>query len=165
MSRFIHLAHLKDPSFVKAGAYITRGQQIGFIGNTGAAYNGSHLHIECTKSKPLTWTVYPTGLSIRRVKELYDDPSFLFKDGIPCDFTYKGYGWLQWTGTVFHPAIDANSPNDFGKPVFSPVNGRVQFSEGVSAWNKWGRKLLPSFYNKGFGNHLWIEVDEANSGI
>ena len=164
MSRFVHLAHLKDPPFVKVGSYVKRGQQIGNIGKTGAA-QGSHLHIELAKGKPPTWTFYPAGLSIRRVKELYDDPSFLFKDGIPCDFTYKGFGWLQWTGSVFHPAVDANSPNDLGKPVFSPVNGRIQFSEGVSTWNKWGRKILPSFYNKGFGNHLWIEVDEVDPGI
>lgn len=164
MSRFAHFCHLKDPAFVRIGTYVKRGQQIGYIGNTGTS-TGAHLHIELMKNKPPSWTFYPTGYSLRRVRDLYDDPTFLFKDGIPCDFSYRGYGFLQWTGKVFHPGLDVNSPNDYGKPLYSPVNGRVQFSEGVSAWNRFGRKVLPSFFNKGFGNHIWIEVDEANSGV
>ena len=164
MSRHVHLAHLKYPSLVKVGEYVKRGQLIGYVGNTGAS-RGSHLHFEVRKDKPPTWTTYINGLSRNAVAGLYVDPAPFIKDGFPADFTYKGYGFLQWEGAGYHPGIDINSPNDDGKPVYSPVNGRVVCSEGISAWNRLGRRILPFYFNAGWGNHVWIEVDEGNPGI
>jgi len=160
------MAHLKELPLLKAGDWVKRGQLIGHIGNTGAS-TGAHLHIELLKKKPWSWYFYPKGRSKYFVKNMYLDPTFLFKDGIPCDFTYKGYGFLQWNarGRVFHPGLDANSPNDFGKPLYSPVNGRVQFAEGISSWRRIGKKIIPGYWNRGWGNHIFIEIDESNPGV
>jgi len=164
MSRYLHLAHLQHPPIVKAGEYVNRGQHIGYVGNTGNS-KGAHLHFEIRKQKPPSWTKYVNGYSKNSVKDLYIDPTTFIKDGFPADFTYTGSRFLQWDGSVWHPGIDINSPDDEGKRVYSPINGRVQFSGGVSLWKKVGRKILPSFFNSGWGNHIWIEVDEANPGL
>lgn len=164
MSRHHHICHLLKPPEVKAGRYVRRGQLIGYVGNTGHS-TGPHVHYEVMWNRPPSWTYYPTKLARDAVAKLYMNPSVFIRDGIPAAYTYTGTGFLRWDGTVFHPAIDINSPNDLGKPVFSPINGRVQFSAGASFIRNWLGKLVPSVYNNGFGNHLWIEQDEANPGI
>uniref|UniRef100_A0A6H1ZGN4 Putative peptidase n=1 Tax=viral metagenome TaxID=1070528 RepID=A0A6H1ZGN4_9ZZZZ len=164
MSRWAHLAHLKDPPIVKPGEYVRRGQLIGHVGNTGYS-SGAHLHFEIRREQPKSWTDYVDGWSSGNVRKMYEDPNPYIHDGIPADFTYKGWGYMQWSGRVWHPGLDINSPHDLGKPVYSPFNGRVQQSTGVSTWTKWGNKLIPSFYNRGWGNHIWIEINEADPGI
>lgn len=156
MSRFHHLAHLKYPPIVKVGDWVKRGQLLGYVGNTGNS-TGAHLHYEVKKSEPLSWVGYVNGWSLDRVKREYEDPSQFIKDGVPADFSYKGSGFLQWTGSVFHPGLDINSPNDEGKPVYSPVEGRVRYVAGVEGWQEVLRRWLPKYFNQGWGNHAWVE--------
>lgn len=164
MSRHAHLAHLQHPPIVKVGEYVKRGQHIGYIGNTGNS-TASHLHFEVRRVRPPTWTSYVSKYSKNAVKDLYVDPAPFIKDGVPADFTHVGSGYLQWNGFVWHPGIDINSSDDEGKKVYAPFNGRVLFSGGVSLWNKVGKRVLPSFFNSGWGNHIWIEVNEADPGV
>lgn len=162
MSRFHHFAHLKHPPLVKAGQYVERGQLLGYVGATGAA-SGAHLHYEVMKGKPPSFHFYPNGWAKKAVERLYEDPRRFIRDGFPADFTYDGWGYLEFTGKVFHPGIDINSPSDDGKPVYAPVPGRVQFSEGISGWKRFGHRILPQYVNGGWGNHLWLEEDHAKS--
>lgn len=162
MSRFHHFAHLKHVPIVKAGQYVEVGQLLGYVGATGAA-SGSHLHYEVMRGKPASWRFYPNGWAKKSVERLYENPSKFIKDGFPADFTYDGWGFLEWTGKVFHPGIDINSPADDGKPVYTPVPGRVVFAEGISFWKRLGRLVLPQYLNGGWGNHLWIEEDHVKS--
>jgi murein DD-endopeptidase MepM/ murein hydrolase activator NlpD len=99
---------------------------------------------------------------LKAVKGLYEDPTPYIKDGVPSENSQPrgGYGFLQYVrsnGGYYHPGIDANSVNDFGKPVYSPVEGRVVFVEDVS-WlkDKLGR-WTKTVYNHGWGRHIWIE--------
>ncbi len=158
MSRFHHLAHLKYPPLVKEGDWVNRGQLIGYVGTTGNS-TGAHLHYEVRKSKPVSWISYVRGMYKNTVASFYEDPSTFIKDGFPSDFTSPGWRYLQWTGNEWHPGIDINSPDDDGKPVYAPVNGRVVFSLGISKWQKVKKIILPIYHNSGWGNHIWIEEE------
>lgn len=166
MSRHIHLCHLLNPPLVPAGTYVKRGQLLGYVGSTGHS-TGPHCHMEGTWNKPVSWYQYPNKLRSVDIQHIYFDPSPFIRDGLPCAFTYKGYGFLAYAPSEggYHLGVDINSPNDLGKPVMSPVNGRVQFSEGVHWLRSAVGKLFPSVFNHGFGNHIWIECDEANLGV
>lgn len=155
---------MKDPPIATVGQYVTRGTKVGFVGNTGHSF-GAHVHMELTKGKPASFYQYPSSGSVEKIKSVYLDPTNLISGGFPCDFSYYGNKFLQPEPGGRHLGVDINSPNDLGKPVYSPVNGRVQFSEGVHWVRNWLGKLIPSVYNHGFGNHVWIEVDESNPGI
>lgn len=163
MSRFHHFAHLKDMPFVKVGDYVIRGQEIGKIGNTGHS-SGPHLHYEVCWNRPLAWRFYPNGYGKDWVKAHYQNPTPFIRVDLPAEFSYRGRGFLDWDGSAYHPGIDINSPNDLGKPVKSPVNGRVAFVEGPGFIRSALGKLIPSM-NGGFGNHVWIEMDETNPGL
>jgi len=169
MSRFHHFAHLSGIT-VKQGQYVKRGDLIGFVGNSGAS-SGAHLHYEVWKYRPTNWRQYVRGMSLAQVKERYTDPVAFTVKGIPADnsFPLAGYQFLQYVkernGGYYHPGIDLNGVNDYGKPVFAPVNGRVVFLEDASALKE---KLSNAFrlsINGGWGRHMFIEQDEANPGI
>lgn len=156
MSFFHHLAHLKYPPLVKVGDWVKRGQLIGYVGNTGNS-KGAHLHYEIQKSEPKDWNAYIKGWTLAQVKARYENPKRYIKDGIPADFTYAGWRFLQWEGTGYHPGIDLNSTDDEGKNVFSPVEGRVRYVAGVEGWRQVLRNIFPQYFNHGWGNHVFIE--------
>lgn len=155
---------MRDVPVVRVGQYIKRGQLIGYVGNTGHV-TGPHVHYEVTWNKPDSWYQYPSSWKIERLKTIYATPAPFIKNGLPCEVTFYGYTFLQPIPGGYHLGIDLNSPNDYGKPVYAPVNGRVQFSEGVHWLKNLIGRLIPSVYNHGWGNHVWIEQDEANPGL
>lgn len=162
MSRWHHFAHLEETPRVKQGQWVRRGDLIGRVGSSGAS-TGPHLHYEVMNRKPWSWHQYVHGMSYAQVKALYEDPSKFIKDGVPAEnnFPRAGYGFLQYVrsgkGGYYHPGIDLNSAEDLGKPIYSPVEGRVQFVEDVSWWKSSLGKWFKSTYNKGWGRHVWIE--------
>lgn len=164
MSRWHHLSHLKDPPKVRVGDYVMRGTILGYVGATGHA-QGAHVHYEVMRNRPPSWRFYPRGYARAWVERNYQNPSPWIKDGFPAPYSYAGYSFLSWDGRAYHPGIDINSPNDYGKPVLAPTNGRVQFTEGVNFVRTAIGRFVPSVYNGGWGNHLWIEADEVNPGI
>lgn len=42
--------HMKKPSRVAKGINVKKGQTLGFVGDTGSAASGPHLHLTCSKS-------------------------------------------------------------------------------------------------------------------
>lgn len=166
MSRFLHICHMLKPPVVSVGQYVKRGQFIGYVGNTGHS-SGAHVHMEGTWDKPNSWYQYPNKGSKEQVQKIYFDPSLFIRDNFPCPLTYYGYKFMQYAPSEggYHLGVDINSPNDLGKPIYAPCNGRIQFSEGIHWVKNIIGKLIPSVYNHGFGNHLWLECDEANLGF
>ena len=49
-------AHMQSQPVVSAGSYVSQGQTIGYVGNTGNSY-GNHLHIEVWKGSSVSNTV------------------------------------------------------------------------------------------------------------
>lgn len=146
---FHRFGHLKVAPLVKVGDIVKRGSQLGYVGATGHA-EGPHLHYDIFKERPASFFEYVRGLSGPQVSKIYLDPALYMKDGYPAVNSLRtGYSFLQWTGGLFHPGVDINSPNDLGKPFFSPVNGKVVF---VSA-PKNGAS------DHGWGNMVVVEED------
>lgn len=158
MPLYHRLAHMKDTPLVKNGDWVKRGQLIGYVGSTGNS-SGPHLHYDILNFKPTSWTTYVYGWSKNRVASAYIDPSPYIKSGVPVEnsFPLSGYRYLQNAGGYFHPGIDCNGKNDLGKPIFSPVEGRVLYTQGTT-WvkDRWGR-LVGKNYGSGWGNMVVIE--------
>ena len=142
MTQYIRFAHLKEQSFLKQGHHIKKGDLIGYIGNTGHS-TGTHLHWDCPNEyagierNPY---VYVYGLTKEQVARRYTNPAKFREGNIPAENTlpYNGYRYLEraktkWR-TYYHSGEDANSLNDYGKPVYSPVDAVVYFVATVSSW-------------------------------
>lgn len=154
---------LKPPA-VSLGQYVHVGDILGYVGSTGHS-SGPHAHVELTSGRPTSFRQYPSRAPLSWIKKNYLDPNVLVKNGLPCDVTFYGNRFLQPVGMGLHLGVDLNSMSDLGKPIKSPCNGRVQFAEGVNWVRTALGRLIPSVYNAGFGNHVWIEVDEAKPGF
>lgn len=143
--RYHHLAHMKTKPLVSIGSVIEKGVLIGYVGKTGTEYD--HCHYEIARAKPPTWTFYPVGMSKAWVEANYVNPADWIKDGLPATDSQPnaGLAWLQYwkPHNVYHPGKDINSLNDGGKPIYSPVRGRVAF--------------VSSKIDNGWGWHIWIE--------
>lgn len=144
---FHRFGHLKVAPLVKVGDVVKRGDKLGVIGATGNA-EGPHLHYDIFKERPASFLEYVRGMSGPDVSNKYLNPAQYMKDGFPAVNSLRtGYAYLQWTGGLFHPGVDINSPNDAGKPFHSPVNGVVAF---VSA-------PRPGEPDHGWGNMVVVE--------
>lgn len=109
------------------------------------------------------WWSYTQGMSLAQVKAIWVDPEPFIKGDIPMPNTYPRAGWqyLQWerSNRYFHPGIDINGINDFGKPVYAPVDGRVVAVFGTSWVKNALKKLVKVDFNHGFGCFVVIEQD------
>jgi hypothetical protein len=80
---------------------------------------------------------------------------YVVLQGLTTDYLMGGYGYLQWTGSVFHEALDLNSMGpgnaDLGAAVVTPLDGVVTF---VEHWNGW---------ETGFGHHVAVWVDDGRA--
>lgn len=163
MSRFHHFAHLSKIA-TTLGKYVKRGELIGYVGNSGNS-TGAHLHYEVTKNKPVTWWKYVKGMTLAQIKFVYTDPAVFIKNKLPMDnsLPLAGYTYLQYvrSGNYYHPGIDLNSVNDYGKPVYAPVSGRVVFLEDGSSVKESLYSWFRLSMNQGWGRHIFIEQDES----
>lgn len=141
--------HLKDTPQVKVGQILEPGDHFGFVGTTGNS-TGPHCHYDIFKEKPYKWTLYPTDKwTVEEVRKVFLDPTpIIANTQLPAPNTLpkNGSQFLQWNGSCYHPGVDINSTNDDGKPLRSPVYGRVVYVG----------TLLERLYS-GLGNFLVIE--------
>jgi murein DD-endopeptidase MepM/ murein hydrolase activator NlpD len=162
MSLYHRLSHLKSSPIVKKGEWVKRGQQIGLVGTSGAS-SGPHLHYDIFNTLSLGFTFYVYRWSLSKIKSTFSNPAPYIKQGVPSDWSIPmtGYKFCQFVqdrknGNYYHPGIDVNGVNDYGKPVYSPVEGRVLYVQAPTdkIWSKlfgW----LP--WGKGWGNMVVIE--------
>lgn len=73
----------------------------------------------------------------------------------PGNILMGGWGYLTWTGSVYHEALDLNSMGggdaDLGALVVAPLAGVVTFAE---QWDGW---------QDGFGTHLALLIDDPQA--
>lgn len=132
MPRYHRLAHQLEIPPVKVGQWINYGDLIGKCGSTGNS-SGPHCHydIPLVNLGYTKWRGYVRGLSKGQVRSQYADPKPFIKNNYPikAELPLIGYKFLQPVyekGSVyFHPGQDLNGINDLGKPIYSPVEGRV----------------------------------------
>jgi murein DD-endopeptidase MepM/ murein hydrolase activator NlpD len=63
----------------------------------------------------------------------------------------NGYGWLQWTGKVYHPGVDYNRGygwQDLGDPIYAVARGKVTYVKNKDT--------------DGWGKHLFIKHKDIN---
>ncbi len=168
MPDYHRLGHMKDAPLVKIGDWVERGRLIGYVGTSGAS-SGPHCHYDifgCSLDyiKRLGgFCFYVYRWSLMAVKDLFKDPAPFIKDGIPCAWSIPqvGYHYCQGVrdsknGYYYHPGEDVNGVNDFGKPIYAPVTGRVVYVQAPKdrAWNRLFGWLA---WGKGWGNMVVIE--------
>lgn len=164
MPLYHRLAHMLETPLVKKGDWVKRGQVIGKVGSTGKS-SGPHCHYDILVSHlPATvmnFTQYVYGLAMHQVRAKYADPKPYIKDAIPMDRSLPsiGYHYLQYVanGNYYHSGEDCNGVNDLGKPIKSPVEGRVVFVLGTSWIKNIFGKIIGKNYNSGWGNMVVIE--------
>lgn len=130
MSRYFRLAHLKEPPFVSGGDWVTPQQQIGLLGNTGHS-TGPHLHMDAVTRFQTNWNLY------------YQIPFSCYVNTLPWAKLAFPHEEMYVTSrhSWKHRGVDINCPNDLGKPVFSPVNGRVVYVDKLGKTD-WGFFLV-----------------------
>lgn len=156
------LGHLKNQPLVRVGDWVKKGQLLGYCGTSGAS-SGPHAHYDVFNTDRFGYTFYVRGWGLNHVKEYFTDPSPYIKDNCPMQNSLPkaGFGYLQFVreknGFYYHPGIDVNMANDYGKPILSPVEGRVVYVtkpvgkvwKSLFGWVNW---------NSGWGNMLVIEM-------
>ncbi len=174
MPSYHRLGHLKSAPLFGIGASVNRGDLVGYVGTSGAS-SGPHLHYDII-TMPLEsvkalggFIFYVYRRSYVWVKARFSDPTPFIKNGIPCAHTVPqtGYKYLQGVrdrsyGLYFHPGIDVNGVNDYGKPVYSPVYGRVVYSQAPRD-RVWSRLFGWLPWGNGWGNMLVIEEAVSHS--
>lgn len=157
MSRFFRLGHFKDSPFVKVGDYVTPQTVIDLVGSTGHS-TGPHVHLDGTKTKPVSWFQYQN----RPLSEYFDTEPFA-KRVLPYPRMYIASRHGRYNGLTRHIGVDLNvAPQDLGLKVYAPCFGRVAFVAGTQkVWDAKRRQYVLQNWNGGFGNMLWIEVDET----
>jgi murein DD-endopeptidase MepM/ murein hydrolase activator NlpD len=162
MSLYHRLAHFRDTPAVKTGQWVHRGDLLGYCGLSGST-SGPHCHYDISNRKMPFWWSYTRGMSLQQVKAAWVDPAPYIRGDIPMPNTFPRAGWqyLQYVknGAYYHPGMDLNGINDFGKPVYSPVDGRVVAVFGTSWAKNALKKAIKIDWNHGFGNFVVIEQD------
>jgi hypothetical protein len=106
-----------------------------------------HGHVQADRSDPV-W------LDWQAVLEVTPEVALPLQDARRSDPLLGGYGFAQWTGSVFHCAVDLNAglggDADLGKPVRTPVAAVVA---AVLPWDG---------YTTGEGNHVWLKADDGH---
>lgn len=167
------IAHMKERPLIKVGQWIKRGDPIGYCGTSGAS-SGPHAHYDIptiTRAEfdKLGWTFYVRFWSWVKVQKYFRDPKPYIKNAIPManSFPKSGYGYLQAVretlGTYYHPGIDVNGIDDYGKLLRSPVEGRVVFVSNPGPLDRVWKKYFGWVpYYKGWG---WMVVIEEKPGF
>tara|TARA_R100001530_G_scaffold95923_1_gene66731 strand:- start:2493 stop:3155 length:663 start_codon:yes stop_codon:yes gene_type:complete len=150
---FHHLAHLKSfKRHIKKGTKISRGDDIGNVGNTGTRY--AHCHYEVMKIRPDHWTQYNNGMTKEQTEARYADPYKWIDQTkkIPAPYTTFG-GWdfldVRDREGNLHPGVDINDgygDDDLGNNIKSPCDGEVVYIGRLEG---------------GWGNHIWIYEDDG----
>jgi hypothetical protein len=152
---------MKEAPSLKEGQWVQRGQLIGYCGTSGNS-SGPHCHYDIF-NKPGNWYIYTNKMSESLVRSIFTDPSPYIKNSLPMEnsFPRAGYGFMQWvrskSGSYWHPGVDCNGVNDLGKPLYSPVEGRVVHVESPIWYKNWLGRLLTHDWGHGFGNFVVIE--------
>jgi murein DD-endopeptidase MepM/ murein hydrolase activator NlpD len=163
MGLFHRIGHLKETPVVKTGAWVKRGQLIGYCGTSGNS-SGPHAHYDIFNTDKYGWTFYVYGWSRTRVQSVFIDPRKYCTNSIPmkAELPSIGYQYLQLVrdtknGLYAHPGTDLNGFNDLGKPIYSPVEGRVRCVLGTSWIKNAAKKLVRYDFNQGWGCCVVIE--------
>lgn len=157
MSRFFRLAHMLEQSPLNVGDWVSVGQVVGKIGNTGHS-TGPHLHFDGTLVKPVSWHQYHN----RPLREYFNTEPWL-----EVVLPYEGRYLTNRHGR--HIGVDGNvKPQDIGLEIHSPVNGRVAYVEPIRKRTYYirGKRIeKDQTYGQGFGHFIWIEADETQPTI
>ena len=162
MAKIHVLAHM-DKNFVRKGDKINAFKTlIGSMGNGNSATSANKMkaHLHYSISEDLTddqIKKYVKGWKKKQVLKYYIDPRNVNFDkmfGKKMDVGVKGWDFMQWTGSLFHPGVDVNGigtygDQDFGWVFTSPISGTV-----IHEKRTW-------FRNGGWGNLIMIKEDEG----
>lgn len=145
-----------DRNKVRKGDKVKKYETIiGTMGDGNGQYY-SHLHFSISEGLSIGELIaYVSRWSKQKVKQYYIEPKdidFNKMFGTKMDVGKKGYGWLDWFGTGWHPGYDINGQgsgnSDFGMPFKSSCDGTVVYE--VRTW----------FRNGGWGNIVIIEEED-----
>lgn len=141
-------AHMRDAPLVSQNQVVSKGQQIGVVGNTGNSF-GAHLHFELKRNGTnITNQAYSCGLWVTRGAAMSMD--FPGLSGTPqnrnvSEIGAYSTGWQKaWTGQTIQ------------SDVFSAVNMGTGWGDVMSSS---GGKMMHTFVNNG----AWVTMDSGVS--
>ncbi len=148
MNYTVRYCHLKEPTSLKVGDKVVRGDFVGTMGNTGAS-KGAHLHIDCVRGrvqhmyrlKDMNFqTLYP---NVQQLNHFIDYELFNTK--------------ILITSYYYDPAYKKNNGQNHPAYDVVPKNRWKTKKNYKIFWNrsKTGTVLFIN-YDSGYGNFVYI---------
>lgn len=143
-------AHLKEV-YVKAGQIVSKGQEIGYMGDTGNSY-GAHLHFEIRKYSSYTNNVHDT----KTFKWL--DPVEYLDENLPAAVVLNRVQTGAFSNKTYAIALARELIKKGYNAIIKFYNGMYHVQVGAFAVKASAEKLAAELNERGYATYITTET-------